>query len=428
MSITNVLYSESGTVQGPSSSVEEQLSLQQITKLAAALAASVGIPAVTIVPLDTPNHSIASSITTTTETQTDTIMSFDSIVRTVTVAPFDLTSDNIASTTTITEARTSLPTTALGITFANTTVTTMPERTSTGLLSVETSIPSDTTAKTVTTDEIPRTLHITFVGPNITSITNLKPPVTTATLVGNSKSFVTNLNLSTRSAFSTDVWEHVSTTVVPLATRSNNSPQSTASLSTTAIHFVDVGAQSQSLFNPIQIDAAVGDIVVFRFLRFNHTVTQSTFDSPCEPMGGFDSGFQYYNPLNQTGVINQVLPFLVRDSEPTWFYCRQSIPQLHCSAGMVFGINTGDNMNAFVAKAKASSLSTRDTRTGTYGSQYWNTTRESGSYSTGSSIPGPTTTTLTPASTGGAASKRVEGRYILCVASLFVALLLVPKL
>ena len=437
--VTNIFYSESGIAQGPSSSAStagEQLSLQQITKLAAALASSVGFPAVTIVPLDTPSKAVASFTTTTTETQV------------VTVVPLEVSSNSVISTTTTTtdvstiivkEDRTSLLTTTHGVTITDATgsvkaatVTSIPERTSIEPLSTETSVPLDTTANTATADTAAtRSLHATLIGPSITStVTNLKSSATTATaLVGNAKTFGTNLDLSTRSASFPDAWEHISTTVIPLVTmdsrptRSISSPQSTAVPSTTAIHFVDVGAQGQSLFNPIQVDAAVGDIVVFRFLKSNHTVTQSTFDNPCNPMGGFDSGFQYYNPLNQTGVINQVLPFLVRDSEPTWFYCRQSTPQLHCSAGMVFGINTGDNINAFVAKAKASSLSARDSRTG---GQYWNTTKESGSFSTGSGIPGPTTTTLKPVSTGGAVSKGVKGEYMLSVASLFVALFLVP--
>lgn len=146
-------------------------------------------------------------------------------------------------------------------------------------------------------------------------------------------------------------------------------------------HLVDVGAGGDFLFNPNQIDASVGDVLIFRFLESNHTVTQSSFEQPCMPSSGFDSGFRYYNPRNQTGVINQVALFLVRDTEPVWFFCRQGIPQSHCAAGMVFGLNVGDKLGQFVANARSSSASSlashavRDPNTGyTYTRPYnWNT-------------------------------------------------------
>ena len=72
----------------------------------------------------------------------------------------------------------------------------------------------------------------------------------------------------------------------------------------------------------------------------------------------FDSGFGYFNPLDQAGVINQALSFLVRDSEPSWFYCKQEQPVFHCEAGMVFGINVGDKMGAFLATSRPGGLST----------------------------------------------------------------------
>ena len=224
------------------------------------------------------------------------------------------------------------------------------------------------------------------------------------------KTPVTDLNVSTGS---THHWEDFSTTVNFSSTSQDSiaptgSAVPTEDAAAPKYHFVDVGAQGQFLFNPTQVDAAVGDIVVFRFLKLNHTVTQSSFDSPCGPIGGFDSGFRYYNPLNQTGVINHLLPFLVRDSEPTWFYCRQSVPRSHCSAGMVFGINTGDKMIAFMAKAMVTSFSARDTKTEVHGGQDGNTTRGSGLYSTGFGVSGPTAM-IAPVPTIATASGGIGG-------------------
>ena len=120
-------------------------------------------------------------------------------------------------------------------------------------------------------------------------------------------------------------------------------------------HWVNVGAAGELRFQPSTIDAAVGDYVRFRFLAKNHTLSQSSFESPCRSNGGFDSGFSFYNPRNQTDITSQELVYLVRDSEPAWFFCRQVSLQDHCSAGMVFAINAGDLWPAFQAKAEGSS-------------------------------------------------------------------------
>jgi len=46
-------------------------------------------------------------------------------------------------------------------------------------------------------------------------------------------------------------------------------------------------------YTPEFVYAQPGDTVVFDFMFKNHTVTESTFDKPCEEkMGGFDSGYK----------------------------------------------------------------------------------------------------------------------------------------
>jgi plastocyanin len=55
---------------------------------------------------------------------------------------------------------------------------------------------------------------------------------------------------------------------------------------------VAVGGSAGLVFVPDTVNAAVGDSVVFVFHSQNHTVTQSTFDTPCVKMAaGMDSGF-----------------------------------------------------------------------------------------------------------------------------------------
>jgi len=61
-------------------------------------------------------------------------------------------------------------------------------------------------------------------------------------------------------------------------------------------HRVIVGGPGILAFSPSNITAQVGDTIVFEFHQKNHTVTGSSFDQPCVPLGpnsavpAFDSG------------------------------------------------------------------------------------------------------------------------------------------
>lgn len=107
---------------------------------------------------------------------------------------------------------------------------------------------------------------------------------------------------------------------------------------------VSVGENEQLAFNPPCISGAVaGDQVVFKFISKNHTVTQSTFGSPCtkENTTAFDSGF---NPANATSQPTFTITLNAQTaSVPQWFYCKQKIPVSHCHKGMVFAINPTAN-------------------------------------------------------------------------------------
>ncbi|KAH8157701.1 hypothetical protein CIB48_g10550 [Xylaria polymorpha] len=96
-----------------------------------------------------------------------------------------------------------------------------------------------------------------------------------------------------------------------------------------ATHTVQVGGAAGLAYSPSELKAAVGDMVVFTFMSQNHTVTQSTFATPCDPMaGGMDSGFQA-NKDNAVVPAPQVA-MQVMTSDPIWFYCAQTG---HCVQG-----------------------------------------------------------------------------------------------
>ncbi len=67
------------------------------------------------------------------------------------------------------------------------------------------------------------------------------------------------------------------------------------------------------------------------------------------PIGGFDTGFNEYNPQDRNNVI---VSLTVNSLDPQWFFCKQDRPLAHCHAGMVFALNPGDQMGAFLRNAR----------------------------------------------------------------------------
>jgi plastocyanin len=90
---------------------------------------------------------------------------------------------------------------------------------------------------------------------------------------------------------------------------------------------VTVGATGLT-FSPDTLTADEGDVIEF-VISSGHSVTESNFDSPCQPISGAGifSGF----PAN-----NAVFSVTVNSSDTLWLYC--AAPG-HCEAGMAMVIN-----------------------------------------------------------------------------------------
>jgi plastocyanin len=105
---------------------------------------------------------------------------------------------------------------------------------------------------------------------------------------------------------------------------------------------VQVGGPNGTLeFVPPALSAAVGDQVIFHFNPKNHSVFQSSFDSPCGPKdGGFQSPFMFV-AANSSVDSRPTYTVTVNDTNPVWVYCAQAAntPASHCGQGMVFAIN-----------------------------------------------------------------------------------------
>jgi len=115
-------------------------------------------------------------------------------------------------------------------------------------------------------------------------------------------------------------------------------------------------------YTPSSVTANVGDILQFTFYPKNHTVSQSTFGTPCVKavdsatgQQGVDSGFMPV-PAGTT-VGNPTFAINVTTTSPLWFYCRQTG---HCEQGMVFAVNPTPEktFQAFQAAAIAGGGST----------------------------------------------------------------------
>jgi len=98
---------------------------------------------------------------------------------------------------------------------------------------------------------------------------------------------------------------------------------------------ITVGGPKGIQFEPQDIKAQVGDLIIFTFLSQNHSVTQSAFATPCQPLAeGMDTGFQP-NMNNSVNPAPQIAMQVMVDT-PLWFYCKQNN---HCGKGMVFSVN-----------------------------------------------------------------------------------------
>ncbi|CAG8957023.1 hypothetical protein HYFRA_00012503 [Hymenoscyphus fraxineus] len=142
-----------------------------------------------------------------------------------------------------------------------------------------------------------------------------------------------------------------SITAAPSATTGIAAPTSTSGASGGLVgktHTVIAGAGPT--FIPSSVDAQVGDKVVFAFSSGNHTITQSSFEKPCEKLpNGFDSDY--------IGNSATEISLAVNVSTAQFFYSKQSSD---CKDGMVFALNptSAQSESAFRALAISQTGST----------------------------------------------------------------------
>lgn len=186
-------------------------------------------------------------------------------------------------------------------------------------------------------------------------------------------------NASNPSPSSTDPYSYPSSpTPTPASTGGNT------------IEVVVGGPNGNLSFTPSRVTAAPHDTIKFIFQVKNHTVTQSSFNTPCVPLTdpasgmrtGFDSG---YHPVAAGATDFPTWSLTVNDTSPIWAYCAQAG---HCGQGMVFAVNSDEtsqrNWAAFQGLAKT--LNGTSNNSTTNGTNAGSNTDNSG-YGTNAAMP-----------------------------------------
>lgn len=140
-------------------------------------------------------------------------------------------------------------------------------------------------------------------------------------------------------------------TLLGLTTAAPNSIPTTG-----VVHRITAGSTTENAglhFEPQNVVASIGDLIEFHFLPKNHSVVQSSFGAPCEPLAGGSGVFSGFNFATTSGEADKVFTFLVENEQPFWYYCAQGD---HCQKGMSGVINhdfSGDKtLAAYKEKAK----------------------------------------------------------------------------
>ncbi|KAF8539547.1 hypothetical protein BDD12DRAFT_837679 [Trichophaea hybrida] len=85
-----------------------------------------------------------------------------------------------------------------------------------------------------------------------------------------------------------------------VSAQSSKPSASSSAPASTATQIVKVSnSQDNLIFTPDDIKADVGSFVEFQFYPSNHSVAESSFDSPCEPLTGSQTIFSGFQPVSK---------------------------------------------------------------------------------------------------------------------------------
>lgn len=194
-------------------------------------------------------------------------------------------------------------------------------------------------------------------------------------------------------------------------------------------HVIQVGDQNGGLkFYPDTLEGVnAGDLVQFHFWPKAHSVAQSSFDAPCQPLEsanrtGFWSGMM---PVAAESTTMPVFTIPINSTDPIWFYCATG---RHCQSGMVGVINPPADKKLSTYISAAALVPTTGIPSGIGGGRNSTTPGEEGGANT--TAPAGTSGTLSPTATGGAdtgsaAALRIPGQAFGALVAVLVGALFV---
>ncbi|KAF9017668.1 hypothetical protein BDZ89DRAFT_1074603 [Hymenopellis radicata] len=141
-------------------------------------------------------------------------------------------------------------------------------------------------------------------------------------------------------------------------------------------------------FDPSAIFPLAGDTIVFEFRSGSHSVVATSFDKPCAPSNGFDSGV--VTVADSVDVDASGLPtvsLMVNNTDSIWLSDRASG---ECNQGAVLAVNPTGTQTA--AQFKANALSASPTSEDPDPSPASSSSSSSMSESSASSVSSPTPT------------------------------------
>ncbi|ORY69613.1 uncharacterized protein BCR38DRAFT_334393 [Pseudomassariella vexata] len=143
--------------------------------------------------------------------------------------------------------------------------------------------------------------------------------------------------------------------VISAAPTSTSTSHPSRTVSLTGVTHSVVAGLAGLRFDPENVVASAGDIIEWHFLPKNHSIAQSSFAEPCQPLANSPSTsfFSGFNFATSEGQAPDVFQIVVEDaSKPIWYYCAQQTGA-HCQNGMVGVINQNfESAEATLAKHK----------------------------------------------------------------------------
>ncbi|KAK9470756.1 Cupredoxin [Dipodascopsis tothii] len=131
--------------------------------------------------------------------------------------------------------------------------------------------------------------------------------------------------------------------------------------SAATVHQVKVG-ESGYAYVPSSITAKVGDYVEFSFYYGTHSIAQSDYSSPCQPLEDTNNTLGLYSGLVTPDSDSGYAPtytIRINNTDPIWFYCAEAY---HCQSGMTGVINppsSGDSLDDYTSSAETQGSNVR---------------------------------------------------------------------